>query len=37
VDTWEVEDVHPDVRAAMRRAEIEIAEPDKYNDEAEQT
>ena len=36
VDTWEVEEVHPDIRAAMRHADIEIAEPDKYNDEAEQ-
>lgn len=33
MDPWEVEDVHPDVRAAMRRAGIEIAEPEKYPDE----
>lgn len=30
MDTWEVEDVHPDIRAAMRQVGIDIAEPDKY-------
>ena len=33
MDTWEVEDVHPDIRDAMRHAGIDIAEPDKYKDE----
>jgi len=32
MDTYDVEDLHPDVRAAMRRAGIEIAEPDRYQD-----
>jgi hypothetical protein len=32
MDTWDVEDLHPDVRAAMRRAGIEIAEPERYQD-----
>jgi hypothetical protein len=30
MDTYDVEDLHPDVRAAMRRAGIEIAEPHRY-------
>jgi hypothetical protein len=34
MDTWEVEDVHPDIRAAMRLVGIEIAEPDRYKDDA---
>jgi hypothetical protein len=33
MDTWDVEDVHPDIRAAMRHVGIEIAEPDRYKDE----
>jgi len=33
MDPYDVEDVHPDVRAAMRQAEIEIAEPDQYEDD----
>ena len=33
MDTYDVEDVHPDIRAAMRLAGIEIAEPDLYGDE----
>ena len=33
MDTWEVEDVHPDIRAALRHAGIEITEPDKYKDD----
>jgi hypothetical protein len=32
MDTYHVEDLHPDVRAAMRRAGIEIAESDRYQD-----
>ncbi len=35
MDTWEVEDVHPDIRAAMRHVGIDIAEPDKYKDDEE--
>ncbi len=30
MDTWDVEDVHPDIRAAMRHAGIEISEPERY-------
>lgn len=30
MDPYDVEDVHPDVRAAMRHAGIEIAEPERY-------
>jgi len=33
MDPYDVEDVHPDIRAAMRHARIEIAEPDRYQDE----
>jgi len=33
MDTWEVEDVHPDIRAAMRHVGIEISEPDKHKDD----
>jgi hypothetical protein len=32
MDIYDVEDLHPDVRAAMRHAGIEIAEPDRYQD-----
>jgi hypothetical protein len=32
MDTYDVEDVHPDVRAALRQAGIEIAEPERYSD-----
>jgi hypothetical protein len=32
MDPYEVEDLHPDVRAAMRRAGIELAEPHRYQD-----
>lgn len=35
MDTWEVEDVHPDIRAAMRHVGIEIAEPERYKDDPE--
>lgn len=34
MDSWDVEDVHPDVRAAMRQAGIDIAEPQRYPDDA---
>lgn len=30
MDTWDVEDVDPDIRAAMRRADFELAEPERY-------
>ena len=33
MDSWDVEDLHPDVRAALRHAGIEIVEPDLYGDE----
>ena len=33
MDTYEIEDVHPDIRAAMRQVGIEIADPDKYKDD----
>lgn len=32
MDTYDVEDVHPDIRAALRLAGIEIAEPERYED-----
>jgi hypothetical protein len=32
MDTYDVEDVHPEIRAAMREAGIEIAEPGRYRD-----
>jgi hypothetical protein len=32
MDTWDIEDVHPDIRAAMRQVGIEISEPDNYQD-----
>ena len=32
MDTWDIEDVHPDIRAAMRQVGIEILEPDNYQD-----
>ena len=33
MDPYDVEDIHPDVRAAMRQAGIEISEPERYRDE----
>lgn len=30
MDPFDVEDVHPDIRAAMRRAGIELTEPERY-------
>src|SRR5689334_3574176 len=32
MDAWDVEDVHPDIRAAMLHAGIEISEPERYSD-----
>jgi hypothetical protein len=35
MDAFDVEDVHPDIRAAMRQVGIELAEPERYaNDPA---
>jgi len=33
MDTWEVEDVHPDIRSALRKSGIGITEPEKYSDD----
>ena len=33
MDPSDVEDLHPDVRAAMREVGIEISDPDRYKDE----
>jgi hypothetical protein len=33
MDPYDVEDIHPDIRAAMRHAGIELAEPERYQDE----
>jgi hypothetical protein len=33
MDSYDVEDVHPDIRAAMRFAGIEIVEDETYQDE----
>ena len=30
LDTWCVEDIHPDVRAAIRRAGMTIREPERF-------
>jgi hypothetical protein len=30
MDPWDVEDVHPDIRAAMRLVGLEIQEPERY-------
>ena len=35
MDSWDVEDVDPDIRAALRLAGIVVAEPDRYGDEEE--
>jgi hypothetical protein len=32
-DPWSVEDVHPDVRVAIRRAGMSISEPERYSDD----
>ncbi len=34
MDVYDIEDIHPDVRAAMRAAGIAISEPDRYSDDA---
>ena len=33
MDTYDVEDVHPDIRAAMRQVGLKIAEPERYLDD----
>ena len=33
MDPYLIEDIHPDVRAAMRAADIAISEPDRYTDD----
>jgi hypothetical protein len=33
VDPFDVEDIHPEVRAAMRQVGIEISEPERYQDD----
>lgn len=33
MDPGDVEDLHPDVRAAMREAGIELNDPERYKDE----
>jgi hypothetical protein len=33
MDPSEVEDIHPEIRAAMRQADIELSEPDRYREE----
>ena len=30
MDPWDVEDIHPEVREALRKAGIKIREPDRY-------
>ena len=32
MDTWDVEDVHEDVRAALLHAGVKIQEPERYDD-----
>ncbi|MCE2028692.1 hypothetical protein [Sessilibacter corallicola] len=33
MDTWDIEDVHPDIRSAMKLAGMEISEPERYQGE----
>jgi hypothetical protein len=33
MDTWDVEDVHPDIRAAIRSVGLEISEPERYTED----
>ncbi len=33
MDTYDVEDVHAEIRAAMKEAGIELAEPEEYDDD----
>lgn len=34
MDPYDVEDIHPDVRAAMREVGLEISDPDRFKDDA---
>ncbi len=33
MDTFDIEDVHAEIRAAMKEAGIELAEPEEYEDD----
>ncbi len=33
MDAWDVEDVHPDIRAAMRHARMKLSDPKRYKDD----
>jgi hypothetical protein len=35
MDTWEVEDVHPDIRSALRKSGIGLSEPERYTNDAD--
>jgi hypothetical protein len=32
MDPWDVEDIHPDIRAALQLADIGVSEPERYED-----
>lgn len=32
MDTWDIEDVDPDIRSAILKAGYELCEPERYND-----
>lgn len=34
MDPWDIEDVHPEIRAAMRQVGLEIQEPERYPNDA---
>lgn len=33
MDPWDVEDIHPDIRAAMKKVGLHIGEPERYKDD----
>lgn len=33
MDPWDVEDLHPDVRSAMRKVGLPVREPERYRDD----
>jgi hypothetical protein len=35
MDTYDIEDVHPDIRAAMRLAGFDLQEPERYKDDVD--
>jgi hypothetical protein len=35
MDTYDIEDVHADIRAAMREAGIQLSEPERYRNDEE--